>query len=381
MSTTKADPHVQRMIGEATMMYAYREFQQAIQLLLEVVRVAPGLPHAYQTLGLIYEETGQVTKALKLFMMAAHLSKRDVHQWEQLAQLAKQHGEVQQCIYCLQRVLALKPDDQDAQWEHALLLSETGEHRKAARALLPLLRNRPDDTHVVRRLVRSYHRLGHVGKAIHLLEALLTPATPSQTSGGACGGSHGGGSGSGSGGGGGVDLHALNMLLELLIEGGRFREALARVQQCRARTGVAGDSRAAAPEAADGPSTAPEAVGTAHAPGNSGSSGSSGSSGNCGNCGYSGSGAGGVGRGGGTSGAGAAAVWPVELSVKEGVCHAYMGDLPTAEQLWARVLRHPERTGNLADLLYEIALCYFHLQQWSHALPLLHALRDSELYR
>ena len=77
----------------------------------------------------------------------------------------------------------------------------------------------------------------------------------------------------------------------------------------------------------------------------------------------------------------AAAAWPVELSVKEGVCHAYMGDLPTAEQLWGRVLRHPERTGNLADLLYEIALCYFHLQQWSQALPLLHALRNSELYR
>jgi hypothetical protein len=112
-----------------------------------------------------------------------------------------------------------------------------------------------------------------------------------------------------------------------------------------------------------------------------GSSGNSGSSCNSGNSGNSGSGAGGVGRGGGTSGAGAAAAWPVELSVKEGVCHAYMGDLPTAEQLWGRVLRHPERTGNLADLLYEIALCYFHLQQWSQALPLLHALRNSELYR
>jgi hypothetical protein len=177
------------------------------------------------------------------------------------------------------------------------------------------------------------------------------------------------------------------MLLELLIEGGRFREALTRVQQCRARAGVAGDSGAAAPELADGLSTAPEAVGTAHAPeavGTAhvpGSSGNSGSSCNSGNSGNSGSGAGGVGRGGGTSGAGAAAAWPVELSVKEGVCHAYMGDLPTAEQLWGRVLRHPERTGNLADLLYEIALCYFHLQQWSQALPLLHALRNSELYR
>ena len=120
MSHSKANPVVQRMIGEATMKYAYREFQQAIQILLEVVRVAPGLPHAYHTLGLIYEETGQAPKALKLFMMAAHLSKRDVNQWKSLATLAKQHGELQQCIYCLQRVLSLEPHDQDALWEHAL---------------------------------------------------------------------------------------------------------------------------------------------------------------------------------------------------------------------------------------------------------------------
>ena len=178
--------------------YAYREFQQAIQLLLEVVRIAPGLPHAYHTLGLIYEETGQVGKALKLFMMAAHLSKRDVQQWKQLAFLSKQHGETQQCIYCLQRVLALKPDDQDAQWEYGLLLSETGEHRKAAKTLLPLLRNRPDDGHVLHRLVRSYHRLGHAAKATHLLEALLAP-----TFSGAAGGSAGGGSAGGGGAGGG----------------------------------------------------------------------------------------------------------------------------------------------------------------------------------
>ena len=65
-------PQIQRMIGEATMHYAYREFQSAITLLMEVIRLAPGLPHAYHTLGLIYEEMGDVRKALKLFMMAAH---------------------------------------------------------------------------------------------------------------------------------------------------------------------------------------------------------------------------------------------------------------------------------------------------------------------
>ena len=124
-------------------------------------------------LGLIYEEIGQVPKALKLFMMAAHLSKRDVTSWRNLAALCKKHGESQQCIYCLQRVLAITPDDKDAQWERAMLLSELGEHRKAAKAMLPLLRAHPDNADLVRRLVRSYHRLGYTGKAIYLLDELV----------------------------------------------------------------------------------------------------------------------------------------------------------------------------------------------------------------
>ena len=120
----KATPLVQRMLGEATMKYAYREFQQAATLLLEVVRLAPGLPHAYQTLGLIYEESGQPVKALKLFMMAAHLSKRDVEAWKSLAALCRRYGEREQCVYCLQHVLALLPTDTGVQWERAQLLSE-----------------------------------------------------------------------------------------------------------------------------------------------------------------------------------------------------------------------------------------------------------------
>ena len=35
---------VERMLGEANIHFAYREFQQAVAMLLEVVRLAPGMP-------------------------------------------------------------------------------------------------------------------------------------------------------------------------------------------------------------------------------------------------------------------------------------------------------------------------------------------------
>ena len=366
-SSSKATPIVQKMIGEATMKFAYREFQQAIALLLEVVRLSPGLPHAYHTLGLIYEETGQVHKALKLFMMAAHLSKRDAHAWKQLAQLSKKHGELQQCIYCLQRVLAIEPEDRDAQWERALLLSEMGEHRRAAKALLPLVRQRPDDAHVVRHLVRSYHRLGYTSRAIHLLDTLV--AVPDE----------GGGSGAPASGAADpsaprppvrVDMHSLNMLLELLIETGRYREALTKLQQLgrASRTGEPPFRPTAAASGAEGPPPPPPPAGAPV-----------------------------IIPGGGVSPppasseplpaaaaaqeAGVRLRAPLEIAIKEGVCYAHLGDKQSAAALWAPLLARENRASDFVDLLYEVALTQCHLREWASAFVLLKEVQANELYK
>ena len=148
-------PQVQKMIGEATLHYAYREFQQATQLLKEVVRAAPGLPHSYHTLGLIYEQTGQPHKALKLFMMAAHLSgRRDAQQWRQLASLCIKHGELQQASYCLAKLTVLQPNDPDALYDRARLLVHLGQYKRAADVLSNLLEQRPTDAGIARRLAQ-----------------------------------------------------------------------------------------------------------------------------------------------------------------------------------------------------------------------------------
>ena len=148
---------VERMLGEANIHFAYREFQQAVELLLEVVRLAPGMPHPYQTLGLIYEEMGRPLRALKLFMMAAHLSgRRDAQQWRQLASLCIKHGELQQASscahsrrtaapaaptlaltlrkasYCLAKLTVLQPNDPDALYDRARLLVHLGQYKRAA---------------------------------------------------------------------------------------------------------------------------------------------------------------------------------------------------------------------------------------------------------
>ena len=95
---------LQRLLSDATMAYAFHDFNKSRELLLEVsthafhagedvfccilqmcmlmftllctyneqvVRQAPSLPHPYHTLGLMYEEQGLIDQALKLYLMAA----------------------------------------------------------------------------------------------------------------------------------------------------------------------------------------------------------------------------------------------------------------------------------------------------------------------
>jgi len=45
----------------------------AVELLLEVVRLAPNAPDPYHTLGNIFQVRGDTRKALDFFMIAAHL--------------------------------------------------------------------------------------------------------------------------------------------------------------------------------------------------------------------------------------------------------------------------------------------------------------------
>ena len=55
------------------MLSACRSLDEAVELLLEVVRLAPNAADPYHTLGNIFEVKGDHRKALDFFMIAAHL--------------------------------------------------------------------------------------------------------------------------------------------------------------------------------------------------------------------------------------------------------------------------------------------------------------------
>ena len=191
--SVQCPPQVQRMLGEATIRYAYREFQQAVRLLVEIVRLCPGLPHPYQTLGLMYEEMGEQKKAVALFMMAAHLSKHDPNQWRHIATLSLQLGDKQQAVYCYTRLLSKRSDDIEALWELSLLNIELGQLKKATEGLEKLYQAqqrqrlseaarqdaeqisemRRHQLRVLRLLAQQYLKLGQLDKCAEVLSNAL----------------------------------------------------------------------------------------------------------------------------------------------------------------------------------------------------------------
>lgn len=301
-------PEAKKHLGEANLLYMAGNYQGATTLLLEVVRICPRLPHPYDTLGVIYEIEGKKKKALQLFLMAATLSKRDEGHWRRLASLATEVGESEQALFCLGKLLALAPDDEDALWEQAQLHVQLGHHRKASSVLASLLHSRPGNVEVAHHLARCYVELGMRDRAIDMLGLALASVRGDSPAEAAVGGGEGGAPPHRPGqapsrsvapspatslppvAGGSAHqpdsppgapvpalsvetlecaLHLTNMLVELLIEKGAYKEALARLLQLRALG------------------------------------------------------------------------WPdlpLEICVKQGVCHAYLGQLADADRLWQPLL-------------------------------------------
>lgn len=83
-------------------------YDEAIDALTEVIKLAPNLADPYHTLGLLYEAIGRSRKALDFYMIAAHLTPKEATLWKRLASLSSDLGFFRQAIYCLTKVLPQK---------------------------------------------------------------------------------------------------------------------------------------------------------------------------------------------------------------------------------------------------------------------------------
>lgn len=172
-SKNKVSSEVSRKLGDATLHYAQGLFDEAICLLHEVIRLAPNLSDPYHTLGLIYTELDDKKRAMKLYMIAAHLTPKDASLWKQLLARSIELGDNKQAFYCLRRAIIADPEDIDLQLDRASLYVERNEYLKAADCYQQISRLCPDNIEVLQKATQLYQKCDQHERAVSMLEESL----------------------------------------------------------------------------------------------------------------------------------------------------------------------------------------------------------------
>ncbi|KAI7745903.1 hypothetical protein M8C21_005531 [Ambrosia artemisiifolia] len=130
-------------LGEATLYYANKRYEEAIPLLKEIILTSPNLADPYHTLGLIYDAMGDKKRALGFYMLAVHLTPNDASLWKLLVNRSSEQGNGAQARYCLDRAIKADPEDMGLRYHRASLFVELGEHQKAAESYEQIWKLRP----------------------------------------------------------------------------------------------------------------------------------------------------------------------------------------------------------------------------------------------
>lgn len=130
-------------MGQANVAYVERRYEDAVPLLVEVIRLASNSFEPYHTLGLVYEESGQFEKAFSYYLLAAHLSKGDSELWAKLTGIAVKLGKKREVIYCLSKFMQItKMKDPLPYWIRSRLYLEISSYHNVIFGFADLLRFR-----------------------------------------------------------------------------------------------------------------------------------------------------------------------------------------------------------------------------------------------
>lgn len=111
------------LISIANNLYVKNDLNKCIEVLKDVIRLAPRNPHPYFTLGLIFEEREDLYKAYCCFLVAAHLQKNNYGLWRKLYDYSRRLGYKRERIYFIE-ILQRKNNDRTMVLEKMSLYGE-----------------------------------------------------------------------------------------------------------------------------------------------------------------------------------------------------------------------------------------------------------------
>uniref|UniRef100_A0AAR2LX04 General transcription factor IIIC, polypeptide 3 n=1 Tax=Pygocentrus nattereri TaxID=42514 RepID=A0AAR2LX04_PYGNA len=166
------------LMGEANIRYARGEKDDAILMCMEIIRQAPLAYEPFSTLAMIYEDQGDMEKALQFGLIAAHLNPSDCEEWVKLADMSLEQDNVKQAIICYTKAIKYDQSNVRYLWERSSLYEQVGEHKQAMDGYRRILSLLPptDGEHFMqlsRDMAKSYYESNELSSAIGVMEEAL----------------------------------------------------------------------------------------------------------------------------------------------------------------------------------------------------------------
>ncbi|XP_077587346.1 general transcription factor 3C polypeptide 3 [Stigmatopora nigra] len=166
------------LMGEANIRYARGEKEDAIAMCMEIIRQAPLAYDPFSTLAMIYEDEGDMEKALQFSLIAAHLNPSDCEEWIRLAEISLEQDNIRQAIVCYNKAVKYAPTNVRYLWDRCSLLMRLGEHKQCMdgyRRILSLLPMDEGDhfMQLSKDMAKSYYESGDLPSALGVIEEAL----------------------------------------------------------------------------------------------------------------------------------------------------------------------------------------------------------------
>jgi tetratricopeptide (TPR) repeat protein len=131
------------LLSKGQAAYIAGEYGVAVECFSELVKLAPLLPDTYHTLGLIYEDSGQIQEALQMFALAATNDPRNIDLWRKVMSLSMETEQWSQAMGAIVSVLRLDETSTDAIFSRPFVTLELGDESKAFEQLVTGLKKHP----------------------------------------------------------------------------------------------------------------------------------------------------------------------------------------------------------------------------------------------
>ncbi|KAM9828933.1 general transcription factor 3C polypeptide 3 [Syngnathus typhle] len=166
------------LMGEANIRYARGEKDDAIAMCMEIIRQAPLAYDPFSTLAMIYEDEGDLDKALQFSLIAAHLNPTDCEEWIRLAEVSLEQENVRQALVCYNKAVKYAPTNIRYLWERCSLLMRLGEHKQCMDGYRRILSLLPMDEgehfmQLSKDMAKSYYESSDLPSALGVIEQAL----------------------------------------------------------------------------------------------------------------------------------------------------------------------------------------------------------------